>query len=461
MPLNLAHHLKISRCGIFYFRMRVPDALRSVICKREILHSLHTRNPATARKMAYHFASKTYELFEQMTHDPKRFNPADASTFPTADAVKPFEMDLSRGIMKSDNPEDHARMMEALPFALEALKAKQVPQAPSLAVSAPSHYAEPPPAHTITINKALTAYLPTLANPKTRRASERAISQFIDIRGDVEIHTVRGVDVVRWNASMLKTIKPRSADNAIQFLQSLLKWAYKNEYIHHATQLATEGKFNLTKTQRIKATDGAEKFSVEQLIQIFDQKTYSAYCANSKSRYWLPLIGLFTGMRVNEIAQLKVTDIRKIGEVDYVDVNNFGDKKVKTENAVRRIPIHTTLKSLGFLSYVKQRPRNGNLFDETGNAVSHAFIRYLETIGVKKDGDRGMVFHSLRDTFNNTLTIANVSRDLIFYLMGHSLTDTNSISYLAPPQIPRLKVDAIDKLDFVEDSGGVMLRLVL
>ena len=72
-----------------------------------------------------------------------------------------------------------------------------------------------------------------------------------------------------------------------------------------------------------------------------------------------------------------------------------------------------------------------------------------------------MVFHSLRDTFNNTLTIANVARDLILYLMGHSLTDTNSISYLAPPQIPRLKAEAIDKLDFVEDSGGVMHRLVL
>lgn len=114
MPVNLAHHLKVSRCGIFYFRMTVPVALRPVIGKREILHSLRTRSPATARKLAYSFASTTYALFEKMAYDPKRFNPADPLTFPAADKVRTYELDLARGIMKSDGPEDHARMMEAI-----------------------------------------------------------------------------------------------------------------------------------------------------------------------------------------------------------------------------------------------------------------------------------------------------------------------------------------------------------
>jgi hypothetical protein len=41
MLLNLAHYLKVSRCGIFYFRMPVPVALRSAIGKREIIRSLN------------------------------------------------------------------------------------------------------------------------------------------------------------------------------------------------------------------------------------------------------------------------------------------------------------------------------------------------------------------------------------------------------------------------------------
>ncbi len=164
MPLNLAHHLRLSRCGIFYFRMRVPVPLRPAIGKREILHSLKTRSPAIARRMAYNLTSQTLALFEQMTFDPSKFNPADPSTFPTAadraaeaeellsalgdlsDLPKPrkrFEIDLSRGIMKSDTPEDYARMMEALPFAMEAFKSAP---APAPAAPAPAQYIEPPPA---------------------------------------------------------------------------------------------------------------------------------------------------------------------------------------------------------------------------------------------------------------------------------------------------------------------------
>jgi len=296
MPVNLAHHLKISRCGIFYFRMAVPVALRPVIGKREILHSLRTRSPATARKLAYSFASTTYALFEKMAYNPKRFNPADPSTFPTSDKIRPYELDLAKGIMKSEGPEDHARMMEAIGVL------KTMP-APTPAAPAPVQYIEPPPAHKITLSKAAAAYLPTLANLKTRKAAQRAINQFIDHRGDVEIHTVRGVDVVEWNNKLLTTPKSngempkaRSADNAIQFLQGLLRWAFKNEYIHHSAALATEGKFNLTKKLRNKATKGANHFSVEQLKQIFHFSTWDVFRNGNLNRKWMPLIALHTGM---------------------------------------------------------------------------------------------------------------------------------------------------------------------
>ena len=321
MPISLATHLKLSRCGIYYFRMRVPAHLRQLIGKNEILHSLRTRNPATARKLAYTFASRTYELFE-MAYDPQRFNPLDPSTFPTADKVRPYELDLARGIMKSDGPEDHARMMEAL----AVLKTMPAPQAPA---PAPAQYVEPPPAHTITLKKALVAYLPSLLNAKTRKAAERGINRFIESCGDIEIHKVRGVDVVTWNAKLLagepnryKAVKPRTADNSIGFLQGLLKWAFKNEYIHHSAQLATEGKANLKKKDRIKVTKGAEEFSVEQLNKIFEPSAFSAYTMKhgkkySPSRKWIPLIALHTGMRKEEIAQLKNTDIRAEAGIHY------------------------------------------------------------------------------------------------------------------------------------------------
>lgn len=464
MPINLAHHLKTSRHGIYYFRMTVPVALRPVIGKREILRSLQTRSPATARKLAYDFASKTFALFEQMAYDPRKFNPADVSTFPTADKTRPYELDLSRGIMKSDSPEDHARMMEAVAVL------KSMP-APAPVAPAPAQYIEPPPAHTISLSNATEAYLPTLANLKTRNACKRAINQFIDHRGNVEIHTVRGVDVVNWNNKLLTTKKSngempkaRSADNAIQFLQGLLKWAFKNEYIHHSTALATEGKFNLTKKQRNSATKGAEAFSVEQLKQIFHYKTWDAFRENNLNKKWMPLIALHTGMRLEEIAQLTTKDIKteQGSGIHYIDINRKDDKAVKTDIGVRRIPIHDTLIRLGILDYV--RMCSGKLFNETGNAVSKVFISYLVELGIKKDGDRGMVFHSFRDTFNNTLAdpSLNVPDRLRYALMGHSTSgDTNETNYTRKISVSEAKAHGIDKLDFVETVGGVTHRLVL
>lgn len=464
MPVNLAHHLKISRCGIFYFRMSVPVALRSLIGKREILHSLRTRSPATARKLAYSFASSTYALFEKMAYRPIKFNLPDGSTFSTDDKVCPYEIDLARGIMKSDGPEDHARMMEAIGVL------KTMP-AHATAAAAPAKYIEPPPAHKISLSGAAAAYLPTLSNLKTSNAAKRVINLFIAHRGDIEIHTVRGVDVVTWNNKLLTTAKSngqmpkaRSADNAIQFLQGLLRWAFKNEYIHHATQLATEGKFNLTKSQRNAATAGAETFSVEQLKQIFNPKTFDAYRAGNLNRKWIPLIALHTGMRLEEIAQLTVNDIKAENGsgVIYIDINRDGGKSVKTDTALRNIPIHDTLLQLGFMDHVRLSSKK--LFDETGNAVSRAFIRYLQELRIKKAGDRGMVFHSFRDTFNNTLAepSAAVPERLRYALMGHSMVgDTNASNYTKSISVSDAKTHGIDKLVFIQTAGGVTHKLVL
>lgn len=468
MPVNLAHHLKISRCGIFYFRMSVPVALRSLIGKREILHSLRTRSPATARKLAYSFASTTYALFEKMAYDPKRFNPADLSTFPTSDKIRPYEIDLAQGIMKSDGPEDHARMMEAIGVL------KTMPPPPP-AAPAPAQWVEPPPKQTITISKALVEYLPKFDNDRTRNANQREINHFIqhlkdDGRGDLEIHTVEGVDVSKWKKKLTQA-KPagrglgkRSADNAIQFLQGLLNWAYDEHYIHRITELATHKMFHQKKSARITNTKGAEEFSVETLNKIFEPIAYAKYTLKygkdySPARYWIPLIALHTGMRKEEMALLKNTDI-KGGDagIPYFHITTL-DRELKNEHSQRTIPIHDTLLRLGFMDYV--RSHKGALFKETGQAVSVAFIRHLTAIGVKQlTVKRAEVLHSFRDTFNNVLVRAGVDPDLRLTMMGHAQGDANSLFYLTPAGLQRLKT-GLDKLVFVAEDGGETHRLVL
>lgn len=456
MSIALATHLKVSRHGIFYFRMTVPAPLRTQFGKRELLYSLHTRDPAKAKRLAYTLTSQTHILFGKMAYDPTRFNPFDVSTFPTAGdtgGLRPYELDLQRGIMKSDGEDDHRRLMEA--FA--ALKS--MPQQP---VQAPppvqAQYDEKPP-HTIKLSKALDAWKKTILNPRTQQSYVAFIQDFIAGIGDIEIHTIRPINVVDWNARLLKTVKPRTADNRLQALQSLLNWGFKQEFIHYSTKLATEGKFNLTKKERQKQTKGAEPFSVEELNRIFEPVAYERYASHYGQRfrfgrYWVPLIALYTGMRKEEIAQLKSSEIRSDGSIDYFDLSTRGRDSLKTDAAFRKIPIHETLLKLGFLEFV--RTKDGKLFSESGDSISKAFIRHLEEVKVREPGvKRQGVLHSLRDTFNNTLVNAGVPPDLRYPLMGHEQSSTNAVSYTSAPTLLRLKAGGIDQLSFVETVGGV------
>lgn len=61
-----------------------------------------------------------------------------------------------------------------------------------------------------------------------------------------------------------------------------------------------------------------------------------------------------TGARVNEIAQLLLSDVLAGDGVYYLNLesDNESGKKLKNANARRKIPLHSKLISLGFIDYV-------------------------------------------------------------------------------------------------------------
>ncbi len=91
--------------------------------------------------------------------------------------------------------------------------------------------------------------------------------------------------------------------------------------------------------------------------------------------FWLPLLALFGGARLEELGQLLVDDVRYKDGIDYLIVTDLPDedetaegtsKSVKTEAGRRRIPIHPELDRLGFLAFVARRRAVGytRLFPE-------------------------------------------------------------------------------------------------
>lgn len=106
------------------------------------------------------------------------------------------------------------------------------------------------------------------------------------------------------------------------------------------------------------------------------------------------MIALFTGMRANEVAQLRFADIVKDGDIWCFDVNEDEDgKSVKTKAGVRRVPINNFLLEMGFLDYVAmaKKLKESKLFEElkpnkaTGReskTLSNWFMRYRRKCGV-------------------------------------------------------------------------------
>lgn len=144
---------------------------------------------------------------------------------------------------------------------------------------------------------------------------------------------------------------------------------------------------------------------------------------------WLPLLGLYTGARINELAQLRTADIS-----DRIRITDEGPgQRLKNSASRRVVPIHVELRRRGFLEFVDGRRRTGQerLFDFVlgrdgyGQAASRWFNRYRAEHYFKQD------FHSLRHTVATRLRNADVPEDLVAELLGHSKGQTMSFSRYA------------------------------
>jgi len=190
--------------------------------------------------------------------------------------------------------------------------------------------------------------------------------------------------------------------------------------------------------------DHRRPFSDPQLQAIFAAPLYAG-CVTDASvgdakpgpasrrggRFWLPLIGLYCGMRLNEISQLDLADVQRFDSVDCFVVSRWAtsgasDKRVKSAGGERIVPVHPMLAAIGFMAYVERRRREGGvkLFPDLraspgsgyySDPLSKWFRRFLETSGAEAPKTS---FHSFRHNFRDALRAGHVAEDLALALGG-------------------------------------------
>ena len=213
---------------------------------------------------------------------------------------------------------------------------------------------------------------------------------------------------------------------------------------------ANEGWIDRNPSRGLQVIDPVRKrdkrlpFSADQLQLIFNAPLYTG-CLDDwqgyavpgparprRGRFWIPLIALFSGLRLNEACQLDVADIHHIEGVDcfYVtagatEIGN--DKRLKTASSERFVPVHPTLTEIGFMDFVARRRGDGDrkLFADlqrssTGyysDPFSKWFRRFLQRAGAARPKT---CFHSFRHCYRDALREARIEHEVALALGGWS-----------------------------------------
>ncbi len=235
------------------------------------------------------------------------------------------------------------------------------------------------------------------------------------------------------------------------WIGSLFKWAAKHDYVQ---KNPAEG-LRPADTKRHSASSERDSFSKAELqTMVTALEAERAARPSRPERYWVPLISMLNGMRLDEICQLDTEDVKQVGAVWCFDVNAKGDDKhLKTAASVRTIPIHPKLLELGFLAHVDALRKKGEKRlwprlklrrDGYGQALSKWFADFNDA---HVTADTKKVFHSLRHSFATELKAANVQESTIAELVGHENPSITTGRYGKRLEPDRL-LDELKKLDY-------------
>lgn len=127
---------------------------------------------------------------------------------------------------------------------------------------------------------------------------------------------------------------------------------------------------------------------------------------------------------MEEIAQFTRSDLQVIDGVLCFNINDDDEKKLKTLNSARIVPVHSELLRLVLERFFEDKEDKERLFSDLSKPngkrshnFSKGFIRYLRKCGVTEPGK---TFHSFRHTVATIWKRQEVHESIPATLLGHS-----------------------------------------
>lgn len=331
------------------------------------------------------------------------------------------------------------------------------------------------------------------SSPTTLREFTYAIGRFIELHGDIPVQkitrksvrefrealqqmpvrragTIRRAtlpELVDWSRTHpeARKISPATVNKLLGGVQAVAVWARDNGYILDDVPWADPfSNMRLEESEPDRAPWETGDLRVLFSSPIFTEGARPK-AGGGEAAFWLPLLGIFTGARLGELAPLTVADVTTDQATDIFTIAITEDvekgRRLKTLSSRRVIPVHPELVRLGFGAFVEQVKQVGGkdarLFPLLkagplggfGESWSKWFGRYIRGLGVT---NKAQVFHSFRHGFKDALRAAGVSEDINDALTGHAGGGSIGRSYGAKDIVRRFGLpalaDAISKVSY-------------
>lgn len=341
---------------------------------------------------------------------------------------------------------------------------------------------------------------------KTAREFETQINRFIDVHGDVSLSVVTTTQCIEFRDLMSHYPARPTTQQRQQPIREVVQTLKASGAVYSPLKPKT---LNDTVLAAIKAVFGYAlqgtgrpnpmagvaviepathepsrlPYSDDDLSKLFATGPFRGSLINDdnaagEAQKWAPLLSLFTGARLEEIAQLAVADIKSEGQLHFIQFQErYSEadpgfrRSLKNASSHRQVPIHSTLISLGFLTFVQQRRSEGQVhlfpqmkWDERKKRdksykVSQRFTNWWSEFSRTIVPDPQKSFHSFRHTVTERLRNAGVAEALNDALTGHATPgqgqkygrSRNGTRYALP-----VLAEAIEKLTYPTiDFGSI------
>ncbi|HDE1047071.1 TPA: site-specific integrase [Klebsiella pneumoniae] len=253
----------------------------------------------------------------------------------------------------------------------------------------------------------------------TLSKTNKAVEVFLEHlkKRDVQLRDINRTTVTGW-LDKLKTEKaPQTIQNYISALAQI--WDLARNRYHDAPQdNPWRGHGLESKSSKVSY----EVFEPGELAKVF------AAMDGDEEMQNVTLIGMYSGMRLNEICSLRAANIQEIDGVLCFEVTEG-----KTKSAARIIPVHSLITPL--VLSLREKPYNGFLFyrasmidradGKRSTWHSQRFTR-AKRKALGEEGTERKVYHSLRHEVSQQLDRNQVPEDRIALLLGHERGSTES-----------------------------------